>query len=302
MCTFNGSRYLREQLDSIVAQTYPITEMLIFDDGSTDESMQILEEYEKQFPFISLHRNELNLGFNANFEKALRSATAEVIAIADQDDYWHPEKIERMISRWDRSKPIIHCDSQRFKNKRVENTAAKKLNCRFEGIDSRKLFLFNSVSGHATIIQKSFLPFIFPFDESLYYDWWIAFVASFNGGVAYLNETLVYQRVHSSNVSIDSKTATRESFQRYRDIVTRHVRKFLTAPNLPPHVNEFGNKLYQCLTSLSVKETKFTLFLFMFKNRHLVFYYKKRRMPLFSHFKHAIRWAFIDQNRNSINF
>ena len=98
MCTYNGEKFLREQLDSIVQQSYPIHELLIQDDQSTDRTTKIIKEYQARYPFIRLHINEKNLGFNANFHTALCSATGDFISISDQDDVWHPDKLKEMMA------------------------------------------------------------------------------------------------------------------------------------------------------------------------------------------------------------
>jgi len=71
LCTYNGAKYIKEQLNSIIAQTLPVDEIVIFDDGSTDETISTLKAYQHEFPFIQLHQNETNLGGRANFEKAI---------------------------------------------------------------------------------------------------------------------------------------------------------------------------------------------------------------------------------------
>lgn len=92
MCTYNGEKYLRQQLDSILAQTYPIQELIVQDDCSTDTTLAILQEYEAKVPFMQVIENTHNLGFNLNFKTACMRATTDLIAISDQDDVWMPEK------------------------------------------------------------------------------------------------------------------------------------------------------------------------------------------------------------------
>ena len=86
MCTYNGEKYLRQQLDSILAQTYPIQELIVQDDCSTDATLAILQEYEAKVPFMKVIENTHNLGFNLNFKTACMRATTDLIAISDQDD------------------------------------------------------------------------------------------------------------------------------------------------------------------------------------------------------------------------
>lgn len=97
MCTYNGEKYLRQQLDSILAQTYPIQELIVQDDCSTDTTLAILQEYEAKVPFMQVIENTHNLGFNLNFKTACMRATTDLIAISDQDDVWMPEKIQKQV-------------------------------------------------------------------------------------------------------------------------------------------------------------------------------------------------------------
>ena len=97
MCTYNGAKYLREQLDSIISQTYPIYELIVQDDCSTDETVAIIKEYMETYSFIKLYVNEHNLGFNQNFKSATMKATGDYVAISDQDDVWFPEKLEKQV-------------------------------------------------------------------------------------------------------------------------------------------------------------------------------------------------------------
>jgi len=97
MCTYNGARYLPEQLASIAAQTRPPDELVVCDDCSSDETRAMLEEFKAQAPFpVRLYFNEQNLRVWKNFEKAIRLCEGDIIALCDQDDVWLPEKLERM--------------------------------------------------------------------------------------------------------------------------------------------------------------------------------------------------------------
>ncbi|MBR0191267.1 MAG: glycosyltransferase family 2 protein [Thermoguttaceae bacterium] len=98
MCTYNGARFLQEQLDSFTAQTRLPDEVVICDDGSTDKTLEILEAWVRNVPFeVRIFRNEKNLGFAQNFGKAISLCTKNVIFLSDQDDVWEPEKISVMM-------------------------------------------------------------------------------------------------------------------------------------------------------------------------------------------------------------
>ena len=91
MCTYNGKQFLREQMDSILAQDYPLHEIIVQDDRSTDDTWDILQTYAKAHPgLFKLFRNDEQLGFNRNFHTALLRATGQYVAISDQDDIYTP--------------------------------------------------------------------------------------------------------------------------------------------------------------------------------------------------------------------
>ncbi len=97
LATFNGAQFLKEQLESLVEQTFLPAELVVTDDGSTDETLAILEWFADVAPFpVSVHRNEHRLGYGINFLKAASLCSGDVIAFADQDDVWLPAKLERL--------------------------------------------------------------------------------------------------------------------------------------------------------------------------------------------------------------
>ena len=99
MATYNGARYLKEQLDSFVAQTQLPDELIICDDASSDETVKILSAFAKQAPFnVHLQCNLENLGYAKNFSKALSLCTGDLVFLSDQDDVWFPDKIKTIVN------------------------------------------------------------------------------------------------------------------------------------------------------------------------------------------------------------
>ena len=95
LCTYNGEKYIKYQLDSILNQTVPIDEIIICDDGSTDSTISILNSYREQYPSIfKIHTNENNLRSVKNFEKAISLCSNEFIFLSDQDDIWADHKVK----------------------------------------------------------------------------------------------------------------------------------------------------------------------------------------------------------------
>ena len=99
LASYNGSKYIREQLDSILEQTYQDFELIICDDCSTDNTWQILQEYAQKDSRIKVFENERNLGFKKNFEKAISLCNGKYIALSDQDDIWIDNHLEVLCIR-----------------------------------------------------------------------------------------------------------------------------------------------------------------------------------------------------------
>lgn len=104
LATFNGARFLKDQLASLVEQTFLPVELVVTDDGSTDETLAILEWYSHVAPFhVSVHRNHQRFGYVMNFLKAASLCSGDVIAFCDQDDVWLPAKLERLCEAFSHS-------------------------------------------------------------------------------------------------------------------------------------------------------------------------------------------------------
>src|SRR5258706_6364561 len=99
MCTYNGGRFVAEQLESICGQTYDKLQIIIVDDASTDNSYEIVKQHADKDKRIQPYQNDNNIGVNLNFNKACKLATGDLIAIADQDDIWERTKIEKLLAK-----------------------------------------------------------------------------------------------------------------------------------------------------------------------------------------------------------
>ncbi|SEJ20624.1 Glycosyltransferase involved in cell wall bisynthesis [Dyadobacter sp. SG02] len=232
LCTYNGSAFLREQLDSVFAQRYTHWELVVVDDRSTDSTRAILEEYAGKDARISLHFNEQNLGYNKNFEKALGLCKSELIAICDQDDIWHPEKLEKQ-ARLIGDHALVYHDSEfvNAEGQSMNRRISDKLN--FYRGSAPEVFLFlNCVSGHSILLKKAVLQKSLPFPEDFHYDQWLAFNAACLGSIDFVPETLVQYRQHSSNntdmlalktaeKSVDQKVAALEQESNWLGLCAR---------------------------------------------------------------------------------
>ncbi|HWJ29883.1 MAG TPA: glycosyltransferase [Flavisolibacter sp.] len=290
--TYKGEAFIIEQLNTILNQTYPLYEIIIVDDASSDNTWSILQKIASREKIIKLYRNDQNLGYNKSFEKALQLATGDVIAISDQDDIWHLQKIEILLANWTDHTPLIYCNSILFEQTIPVVPKSNKVIRRIHGADPKKLSFYNTVSGHTMIIKRELLKLAFPFDTNVYYDWWLAIVATCNGGVSFVSDVLVYQRVHGKNVTIRRDLSKREHFLRCNLMLLDHLRKFQNINNIDNKDKKFFQAFYELWHQSLIHENNWKLFVFLMRNRKKVFSYKRRRISFISHLKHSYRYSF----------
>lgn len=193
MCTYNGAKYLREQLDSIISQTYPIYELIVQDDCSTDETVAIIKEYMEKYSFIKLYVNEHNLGFNLNFKSVCMKATGDFVALSDQDDVWFPDKIQKQVNMIGTSD--ICCTSY-TRGSSFENAKLLTKSYNFE-----RLLFENNVSGHTMLCQRAFIQDERHWLNFIWYDWSLALHASLGNGITKIEAPLNWHREHKEEVS-----------------------------------------------------------------------------------------------------
>jgi glycosyltransferase involved in cell wall biosynthesis len=296
LCTFNGATFLGAQLDSILQQTYPLHELLVFDDGSTDSTLAMLDDYASRFPIIRIHSNRERLGFNKNFQQALRAASGDAIAISDQDDIWVHEKVAKMMAAWSPGCPVIYCDSMRFSGPVPDKPERSHKIPLFEGKDARKLLFTNTVSGHAMMIRRSFLPHVLPFPEGIFYDWWTAYIAADNGGVCLLDEPLVLHRLHEKNASGHKEETLRDVIVYQRKDMVRHMAEFQNAPHVKTEIRELAAAFHARLSDRDTTSKKRALFMLILKYLDVFFYYRRRKPVLnwLNRAKYAYYFAYYD--------
>lgn len=201
LCTYNGERYIIELLDSLVQQSYDHIEIVVVDDGSTDRTYEILSKYKSRFENIRMYRNEKNIGFAKNFEKAIKLCVGDYIALCDQDDIWHLSKIECLVQNMN-SNVLIYHDS-RFIDQ-IGNPLDKKLSDVvnfYSGEEPEAFIFFNCISSHALMFRKALATHLFPFPEAGFHDAWIGYVACNLGRISYLEKPLVRYRQHRGSAT-----------------------------------------------------------------------------------------------------
>lgn len=204
ICTYNGAKYLGEQMDSILRQTYPVLELIVQDDGSTDNTPAIVETYARKDSRVKFFRNEQPLGFNYNFSTAFLRAKGDYIASSDQDDVWHPQKIEKLVEHIGENTLLFH-NSWLFTSD-IRHTEGLKNPA--NAIYNELYLLFKPfVPGHECFFSRRILPMYMKAVEAehhISYDSLLMVAGEVAGRVEFLNEGLTYWRRHPQATSINS--------------------------------------------------------------------------------------------------
>lgn len=233
MASYNGERYIAEQIGSIIEQTYRPIEIVIVDDHSQDGTVAIVRSFQEKYPFILLLQNEQNLGVTKTFEKAVRDCRGEYIALCDQDDIWMPHKLETLVNG-------IGDHDAVYANSLLVDQNGQSLGKEFSSMMKMRSYycgtpflLCNSVPGHAILMRSDFVKNLLPFPQEIFFDLWIAYSAAGNKGIRYVDEVLVHYRQHDANTvgTRDSKKKKKRpsAEQQFREKL-RELQILSTAP------------------------------------------------------------------------
>ena len=222
MTTYNGEKYIAEQIDSILASSFQDIEINIFDDGSRDGTVSILREYEKRYlNKIHVYQNKENLGVTKNFLKAVGRTRSDYIMFCDQDDYWKPDKIAVTLKRMrhmeaqvGKDVPIAvftdakvvdeelnTIDQSFFKSGRLDPTKTDLPHLLMENKLIGCTIMFNSAL--RKIIEEYEIP-----ENAKFHDWWVGLIAASLGKIGYVNQSTLLYRQHGNNVVGNSSFLT----------------------------------------------------------------------------------------------
>lgn len=195
LATYNGSPYLAHQLISILNQTRLPDQVIVCDDASTDETLQIIQWFEKTAPFdVKVQINAENLGVGPTFNEALSKCTGTFIFLADQDDFWFPNKIERCLSWFVRNrekKVVIHDSLIVDTDLRFQGTTNLQNVRRLRGSDR------HFVTGSTTVFDRSLLSLLLPVPTRLMpHDAWVHLLGQTARVRGVLESPLQYRRRH----------------------------------------------------------------------------------------------------------
>ncbi|WP_341418211.1 glycosyltransferase family 2 protein [Paenibacillus filicis] len=214
LSTYNGEKYLEAQLDSLLAQTDSNFRLVLRDDGSTDQTLRLLQHKRSQFPYVQWVDAKENLGAKLSFaclvEAALEDPNVNYVMFCDQDDVWHPDKVSRskreiqlLEKELGMHTPLlVHGDLQ------VVDADLRQLSSSFvhyQHLDPTQTSLSrmltqNVVTGCTMIINRRLAELACPIPpQAIMHDWWIAVVASAFGRIVFIHEASIDYRQHGSN-------------------------------------------------------------------------------------------------------
>ncbi len=275
--TYNGEKYLAEQLDSILNQTYRPLELVISDDASVDGTRQVLQKYENN-PLVRIFYQEKNLGLTKNFSLAALQARGELIAFSDQDDIWMSNKIEKLVEQKGDyhlvySNSLLVDETGRSIKKRLSDL--KKM---YTGNDSRGYILYSCVWGHSMMISKTLLQKSLPMPDAVNHDIWITYIAFQQGGIKYVDEVFTHYRRNIFSVSqtlpgqkpLVQRETLYEAFKKklkWIELMGQYERK---------EYQPFYRELHRLYERKGKKYYVFSLFLFMLKHQQEIFRLSKK--------------------------
>lgn len=224
LATYNGEKYIREQIDSILRQTYQDFIIYISDDKSSDNTVHIIEEYKKNYPvkIQILEHDKSNGSAKGNFLFLLKNVESDVFLFCDQDDVWTPDHIEILVSKYEKlskqekTLPIlIHTDLTVVdENLKVISESFFKYSNLPKKTSRNYFFLMNNVTGCVCLVNNHLKEFVFKnsdvlnshIDKILMHDHFFAIIAEYFGKRIFIDEKTNLYRQHSNNVvGTDSK-------------------------------------------------------------------------------------------------
>jgi glycosyltransferase involved in cell wall biosynthesis len=211
IATYNGEKYIREQLDSILAQLGPDDEVVVCDDRSSDKTLELIEGYRDSR--IHVHRNEKNLGHVRNFEKAMSLSRGDYIFLSDQDDVWLPGRVQQMLGQM-QGDPEVALVASNFDLIDDEGVAVGEY--RLLGPVKRSklqqvLAIFAGKApyfGCTFLFKRNILTYCLPIPKDIEsHDIWIALMASVFGRVVNISGATLQHRIHDRNMTTKSRRA-----------------------------------------------------------------------------------------------
>lgn len=227
LATYNGEKYIREQIDSILRQTYKNIHIYISDDCSKDGTPDILREYEARYDNIEVTCQSENLGSIGNFEYLMTKVKSPYYMLSDQDDVWYENKVEKSLNKLKEENADLVFTDLEVVDENLNTidksfyTLMGKMGKINKSINKRNFeYLYNSVTGCTVISKSSYIEKILPLPKNSKYvihDSWIGLIVGLNGKIVFMNEPTIKYRQHGNN-QIGTKRRQYSSFDEMRGL------------------------------------------------------------------------------------
>ncbi len=257
MCTYNGERYVLEQLDSIAKQKRPPDELILVDDGSSDATLSMVRQFAQSVPFkVCIYENEQNVGSTKSFERAVMACMGDIIAFADQDDVWREDRLLKTEAYFLQNPTMnaVFSDAELIdensepKGRRIweEVQFTPEARTRWVQGEAYQLLYFGYVVTGATLsIRRSVVSIITPFPTHvpvLIHDAWIALILALHNSIGFIDECLISYRQH---------TQQQVGFKPAREKVTLRDRFTRGRAGKMQYVSQVANRYHQLYALLS---------------------------------------------------
>ena len=207
MATYNGQKYIKEQLDSIISQSLKADEIVISDDGSTDDTIAILDDYASRYSFIRVTHNVGRHGFVANFANAISLCGGDYIALCDQDDIWCEDHIKDLYDNIG-DKDFVGADAElvNVDGSSQHITMKDVLGIHSVPHDNDSIFLHelitNIFQGSSCMLTRTLYDKYKDIPDGVkYHDHYFALMACMEGGCTYIDKVITKYRQHESSVT-----------------------------------------------------------------------------------------------------
>ena len=224
IASFNGEKYISEQINSILNQKTKVDKIVINDDKSTDKTVRIINKLIKKGYPIVLHQNEENLGYSRNFLECIKKCDTDYIFICDQDDWWQENKVEEMENFINNNRDsLCWMHDCSLTNENLEIKVKSKINNIQRQFMNRNCF----VMGSCMVLSKKAKNYIYPYPTNMSkygHDNWIAFVMQGINKLKVTSKSLLLYRRHGNNTSIDDVNSLSFS-NRYVILLKKLIKK-----------------------------------------------------------------------------
>lgn len=212
LSSYNGSKFIKQQIDSILNQDVGIHELVIVDDCSSDDSIKIIREIMSTDHRIILLENKKNIGTNKSLEIALKHTTGDIIFFSDQDDLWLPNKTKLFLAEFQSTgKSVIYSDALVIKGSDIICDSELKYHGHNSFFTNPIGIAFsNCFPGHNMMATREYAISLLPFPDVSFYDHWIAVNASLDAEIGLINKKLLLHRIHQAN-QVNNLFQTKES-------------------------------------------------------------------------------------------